>query len=157
MASLHAGGGWGQVVHDAENVTNMRSHAESLLLLPLALAIGCSDAGRRPPSDSIGAAEALEDVLPAGEPVSATVRAQLDSGNASYSEGRYENALRHYREAIREAPASAASWFGVQMAAAALGNQALADSARAQIDALSPGTLPQGHAAPLHPVRDTVR
>jgi len=135
----------------------MRTHVKLLMVLPLAAVIGCSDAGQREPADSTRAADALRDVLPAGEPVSATVRAQLDSGNVAYAERQYENALHHYREAVREAPGSAASWFGIQMAATALGNRPLADSARQRIEALSPGTLPQGHEAPLHPVRDTAR
>jgi tetratricopeptide (TPR) repeat protein len=147
----------GHTLASADEGMVMRNHAKVLVVLNIAVAIGCSDAGQPEPADSTRAADALREVLPAGEPVSATVRAQLDSGNVAYAEGQYENALRHYREAVRETPESAASWFGIQMAATALGNRALADSARQRIESLSPGTLPQGHEAPLHPIRDTAR
>jgi len=75
--------------------------------------------------------------------------AQLDSGNAAVRTGEHEIALRHYRTATELDPAVAAAWFGVYMAAGALGRfeeagDALERARRAAPGAtlLRPDTLP---------------
>jgi hypothetical protein len=79
-----------------------------------------------------------------GEPIGGTrgdgslplaVRSALDEGNAHYRGGQFEAALASYREAATAAPGEAAPWYGVYMAATALGNQQLADSAMTRINA----------------------
>lgn len=116
----------------------MSAAARAALLLALA-ACGRGDAG--------GAS-------PAAAAVPAPVRAQLDSGNAAYRLRDYPAALRHYREAARLGPDQAPAWYGVQMAAGALGDRAAADSAGARLRALAPATPPAVHhpgAAPAPP------
>jgi hypothetical protein len=76
----------------------------------------------------------LADSAPAGvASLGTAARSALDRGNAEYRAGRYESALAHYRAAAAAASASAAPWFGLFMAAKKLGNEALADSARAEM------------------------
>lgn len=133
----------------------MIRHASLMLVLPVAFAIGCGGPQQSGTEGSANVPGAYAGIPAPGDVPPPAVRAQLDSGNAAYSSARYEEALRHYREAARAAPGIAASWFGIQMAAGALGNRALADSARERIDALAPGALPQAHSAPLHAVRDS--
>lgn len=79
----------------------------------------------------------------------------IDSANAAYSAGDYDEANRLYREAAAMAPNVTASWFGIYMAEHARGNIAAADSAMARAQDLAPGaslihvgpddTLPPGH------------
>jgi Flp pilus assembly protein TadD len=75
--------------------------------------------------------------------------ARIDSGNVAYREGRYDEAAAVFRRATEEAPDVAATWFGLHMAESARGNQAAADSALLQAEALTPG-LGRGH--PMSPV-----
>lgn len=65
------------------------------------------------------------------------VRAHLDQGNTAYRAGRMDEALTHYRAAAAAAPGDAAPYFGIYMAATALHNKSLADSALAEIQARS--------------------
>jgi tetratricopeptide (TPR) repeat protein len=79
-----------------------------------------------------------------GEPLGGTsdgtipigARTALDDGNTFYRGGQYEAALASYEQAVGAAPGEAAPWYGVYMAATALGNKTLADSALRQINAL---------------------
>jgi len=72
------------------------------------------------------------------------LRARIDSGNVAYREGRYDDAAELFRRAADHDPQIAAPWFGLHMAESARGNQAAADSALMQADALTPG-LGAGH------------
>jgi tetratricopeptide (TPR) repeat protein len=74
------------------------------------------------------------------------LRARIDSGNAAYRAGRYDEAAAVYRRAAEQHPDVSAAWFGVHMAEAARGNQAAADSARMRAEGLTPG-LGGGHPA----------
>jgi tetratricopeptide (TPR) repeat protein len=108
-------------------------------------AAACDRAPAPPPREAAG-------VLPT------PVQARVDSGNAAYAAGAYEAALRHYREAVRLGPEHAAAWYGVQMAASALGLRPLADSAAERVQALSPSAPPGVHhpdAVPRRPPRST--
>jgi tetratricopeptide (TPR) repeat protein len=62
----------------------------------------------------------------------------IDSANAAYSAGDYEEASNQYRRATEIAPDVTAGWFGVYMAEHARGNIATADSAMQRARALSP-------------------
>lgn len=114
--------------------------AGALLLLALA---AC---GR----DGGGAARRARPRAPSLPP---EVRAQVDSGNAAYRGRDFRAALRHFREAARLDPGQAVAWYGVQMAADALGDRAAADSAGARLRALVPAAPPAAHhpAAPAPP------
>lgn len=81
------------------------------------------------------------------------VQAQVDSGNAAYRGRDFRASLRHFREAARLGPGQAVAWYGVQMAADALGDRAAADSAGARLRALVPSAPPAVHhpAAPVPP------
>jgi Flp pilus assembly protein TadD len=80
----------------------------------------------------------------------------IDSANAAYSAGEYEEASRLYRRGTQLAPDVTATWFGIYMAEHARGNIAAADSAMQQAQSLAPGAtlihvgpgdtlLPPGH------------
>ncbi len=115
--------------------------AGAALLLALA-ACGRGDAA------GSGAAHGGADALPP------EVRARVDSGNAAYRARDFQAALRHFREAARLDPGQAVAWYGVQMAAGALGDRAAADSAAARLRALAPSSPPAAHhpgAAPPAP------
>jgi tetratricopeptide (TPR) repeat protein len=64
---------------------------------------------------------------------------QLDSGNAAYTTGNYQEALRHYQAAALAGPDIPSTWFGVYMAHHALGNIPAADSALERARARVPG------------------
>jgi hypothetical protein len=81
-------------------------------------------------------------------------REALARGNEAMRAKKYDDALREYRAAVASSPHNAAPYFGIQMAARAMGNAALADSAARRIRALSPTgdsaqvdphALPPGH------------
>jgi hypothetical protein len=92
-------------------------------------AAGCQKEERGEP---LGGARA-DGAIPIG------ARSALDEGNAFYRSGQFDAALASYRQAVEAAPGQAAPWYGVYMAATALGDKQLADSAMARIDAFGPG------------------
>jgi tetratricopeptide (TPR) repeat protein len=103
------------------------------MLLALAALAACRPAD--PPTESVdvqAGARARETYPP-------IVVAQIDSGNAAYSAGNYEEALRHYRAAADAGPEIPATWFGIYMAQHALGNLAAADSALQRVRTVAPG------------------
>ena len=73
--------------------------------------------------------------------LSPAAKAALDSGNAYYRAREYTDALAWYRRASDIAPAHAAPYYGIYMAASALGKNALADSA---LKAFSARTIDAG-------------
>jgi tetratricopeptide (TPR) repeat protein len=80
----------------------------------------------------------------------------IDSANAAYSAGDYEEASRLYRRGTTIAPDVTAAWFGIYMAEHAQGNVAAADSAMTRAQALAPGaslihTGPGDTLPPNHP------
>ena len=116
---------------------------------------GCAQGDERPriplgqPPAAAGEARA---------PLNQEAQAELNRGNEAYRAKRYVQALAAYRSAAAASPDHPAPWFGVQMAATAIGNTMLADSATRRIRALSPqladsvgsphGTIPPGHPTP---------
>ncbi len=96
----------------------------------------------------------------AAPPLPAAARQALDSANAAYRAKAYPQALTEYRAAAAAAPNEAAPYFGIVMAATALHESAVADSASAVIrtltqsggQMLSDSALRQLHTAPRgHP------
>jgi Flp pilus assembly protein TadD len=71
----------------------------------------------------------------------AAVQMPIDSGNAAYRGGDYAAALAHYRTAAERAPDDPTPWIGVAMAAGALHDEPLRDSANARIRVLAPDLL----------------
>ncbi len=70
-------------------------------------------------------------------PLPAAAREALDSANAAYRAKAYPLALAEYRAAAAAAPNEAAPYFGIVMAATALHESAVADSASAVIRTLT--------------------
>ena len=66
----------------------------------------------------------------------------LDSGNQLYRAGKYKLALAQYRLAAKLAPANAAPYYGIYMAADKLGDKKLADSAMAAVNARADNATP---------------
>ena len=111
------------------------------------LVTACSD-GSAPPKVPLGERTPAPAMLPGGTasaapmaplppapPINADARAPLDSGNALFRRKAYGAALAQYRIAAQRAPEHAAPFFGIYMAAQALNNPRLADSALAGIKA----------------------
>jgi len=86
-------------------------------------------------------------------------KAALDSGNVLYKAGKYEAALAQYGLATELAPANAAPYYGVYMAADKLGKKKLADSAMAAFSArasngqevFNDSLMKKAHTAPPAP------
>lgn len=85
------------------------------------------------------------------------IRTSMDSANAAYRVGNYEEALEHFTEVTRRAPGFAAGWYGISMTQSALGQDAAADSAMMRVHELAPEAPmehPDVQAPPNpHPVR----
>jgi len=73
--------------------------------------------------------------------------AALDSGSAAFRADDFEAAAEHYERAVMFDSASAPAWFGVYMAARALGRDAEAEEALQMTRELAPG------ATILHPTQ----
>lgn len=100
----------------------------SCVALALGLALG--GCGRQEDDQRTGSISA-EQARSARSRLSPEVASRLDSGNAAYEDGRYEDAGRLYRRVVEIDPDVAAGWFGVYMAERALGHE---DSARAALE-----------------------
>ncbi|HKK07512.1 MAG TPA: hypothetical protein VKA44_01360 [Gemmatimonadota bacterium] len=120
------------------------------LALACGLAAGCGGKGGGNGQASGGASQGGS--MPARDSLPPAVRVQLDSGNAAYRAGDYGEAMRHYRATIATVPDLASGWFGVYMAATAMGDSAAADSAKARMGdlggAASAHMVPHGGASP---------
>lgn len=77
----------------------------------------------------------------AAQPMADQVQDLVDRGNEAQREGRYDDALSLYRQAMELAPEHPVPQFGSLMAAMALGDSALADSLRAKLRVSSPDLL----------------
>jgi len=127
----------------------------AVLLFSLSLAAcggGTPEEARRPLGEAQQGAQAGPGAVSDGGEARASLlppeaQMHLDSGNAAYRAKDYRGALAHYREAARMEPDQPATWFGVGMAANALGDKAVADSATAQVERLSPAMQPGAHPA----------
>lgn len=103
---------------------------------------GDDRAGRQPLGSSAVAAtppaNASADVMPSeGSKLPLAALTALEAGNTAYREKRLDEALAQYERASAAAPAHAAPWFGIYMAAVELKNSTLADSAMRRVKALS--------------------
>lgn len=108
------------------------THPACIATLVLITAWSCGVADRRPSDD------ATTNRLPL------TVRVALDSGNAAMRAKDYAGAIAQYRVAATGAPQHAAPWFGLHMAARAINDASLADSAMRMVQRLTndSATLP---------------
>lgn len=105
------------------------SRRSILALAPLVLLVPLACGGDdEPPQQrrSLGSEAPAE--RPGLEPATA---ARIDSGNAAYRAGDYEEARRLFRAAVEAQSDVRAAWFGVYMAERALGNE---DSAAAALE-----------------------
>ena len=139
------------------------------------VACGASDDAAKVPLGAQAPAASEAPAAP-GVPLSEAAKDLLDAGNNAYRAKQFDVAIAKYREAAVAAPKHAAPWFGVYMAANAMKNTALADSANERVEALSadtsalnahadaasiPGALPPGHPntgaklPPGHPSTET--
>lgn len=112
------------------------------IVVPLALAlIACGPQGDDQETGSV----TRDDVERARASLEPAVLAALDSGNAAYRAGSYEDAKRHYSTATRAGEDVAAAWFGLYMAELALGDTEAAEAAMERARGLAPG------ASLIHP------
>jgi len=135
-----------------------RSLISAAIALVSMIACSASDDAAKQPLGAT-AASAADASTGAGPALSQAAKDALDAGNFAYRAKQYALAIEKYREAAAAAPAHAAPWFGVYMAANELKNAALADSAMARVKELSAdpaalgahseaaagGALPPGH------------
>ena len=121
-------------------------------MVPL-VAIGWAIACAAPRDGATGDSAKEADALPSGHPplpptmkgtaLTPAAQALLDSGNAEFRAGRHREALTLYQRVATSVPLHPAPWFGTFMAARALGDSALADSAQRMIRERAPGV--DGH------------
>lgn len=111
----------------------------TIMALPTLLVTACSKQAE-PPKQPLSQMAAGDSQANPHDTMSPEARAALDSGNAQYRAGSYAVALKSYRLSSSLAPLNAAPFFGIYMAAAKLGNKALADSATAEIRRRGNGT-----------------
>ena len=104
-----------------------------------------------PPEDQETGTIRGQDVRQARENLAPELLAALDSGNAAYREGDYQDALAFYQGVVEQDDDVAAGWFGIYMAQLALGNPEAADSAMMRAQDLAPG------ASLIHPGSDTTQ
>jgi Flp pilus assembly protein TadD len=102
-------------------------------MLVLAVAVSCRpDDQRTETLDPHAGMQSREEMPP--EAV-----AQLDSGTMAFRADDFEAALRHYTRVTEIAPDIGAGWFGVYMAAEALGEEDLAEEALERARDAAPG------------------
>jgi len=112
-------------------VTALRGLVAALLLL--AVVVSCRPDDQTTDSlDAERGMQAREDMPPAAV-------AQLDSGTAAFRADDLEAALRHYTRVTEIAPDIGAGWFGVYMAAEALGDTERAEQALERARSVVPG------------------
>ena len=112
-------------------VTAVRGLVAAVLVL--AAVVSCRPDDQRTDSlDAQQGMQAREDMPPAAV-------AQLDSGTAAFRADDLEAALRHYTRVTEIAPDIGAGWFGVYMAAEALGDTERAEQALERARSVVPG------------------
>ena len=80
----------------------------------------------------------VQDLPPAAQPMAEEVQRLVDLGNTAQREGRYDEALETYKEAMKLAPDHPVPQFGGLMAAMAVGDASFADSLRALLEVSAP-------------------
>jgi tetratricopeptide (TPR) repeat protein len=111
----------------------MRTRQAVTLLLVLAAAVSCRPDDQR--TETLDAEQGMQ----ARENMPPEAVAHLDSGSAAFREEDYQEALRHYALVTEVAPEIGAGWFGVYMAADALGDAERAAAALERARSLIPG------------------
>ncbi len=107
----------------------------------VALVVGCS-VSKEPPKvplagASTAATQAGDTANPHADRLPPAARKAIDLANAQFRAGKYDEALKSYREAAKAAPDNSAAYFGIYMVAQKKGDKALADSALKVISAAS--------------------
>lgn len=121
----------------------MRTRHAVAMLLVLAAAVSCQPDDQR--TDTLDAQQGMQ----SRENMPPAAVAQLDSGSAAFREDDFEGALRHYTSVTEIAPDVGAGWFGVYMAADALGDSVSAAEALEHTRSAVPGaTLLHGGEEP---------
>jgi Flp pilus assembly protein TadD len=118
-------------------------HALTAFLV-LAAVVSCRPDDQR--TDTLDAEQGMQsrENMPTG------AVAQLDSGTAAFRADDFEAALRHYTRVTEIAPEVGAGWFGIYMAADALGDTDLAEEALERARSAVPGAtlLQDGDSLP---------
>lgn len=123
----------------------MRAIGRAAVLLLAGLpSVGCGD-GEEPERVTVGAGAAE-----AGE-VAEPWLAEVHRGNAAFRDGDHGEAMRRYRSATELAPEEPTAWFGVAMAAEALGDSAALRAAQQRLEALAPPAGAEAHPMPGEP------
>jgi len=107
-------------------------HVITALLL-LTAAASCRPDDQR--TDTLDADQGMQE----REQMPPAAVAHLDSGTASYRLDDFESALRHYTLVTEVAPEVGAGWFGVYMAAEAMGDTERAEEALERARGIVPG------------------
>ena len=102
-------------------------------LLVLAASASCRPDDQR--TDTLDANQGMQE----REQLPPAAVAQLDSGTEAYRADDFESALRHYARVTELAPEAGAGWFGVYMAAEAMGDSVRAAEALERARAIVPG------------------
>jgi tetratricopeptide (TPR) repeat protein len=107
-----------------------------ILIALCAVAVGaaCQSDGEAANRTTLGGATG--DAMGSGLP--AALQAHIDEGNAAYRAKDYESALEYYQLAADMDPHQPTAWFGVAMAASALGDDERAEAARERVKQLDP-------------------
>ncbi len=100
--------------------------------LAVTVLAGCS-VSKEPPKVPLAggstAAQAGDTANPHADRLSPAARKAIDLANAQFRAGKYDEALKSYREAAAASPDNSAAYFGIYMVAQKKGDKALADSA----------------------------
>lgn len=114
--------------------------ATGFTAVTLATLAACS-VSKEPPKVTLGMdsanPHAVDSANPHADRLPPAARKAIDLANAEFRAGKYDDALRAYREAAKASPDNAAAFFGIYMVAQKQGNTPLADSALKVIQANS--------------------
>lgn len=118
------------------------------------LAAAACTVSREAPKLALGsdsaAVRASDSTNPHADRLPPAARAAIDLANAQFRAGKYDEALKSYRDAAKASPDNAAAFFGIYMVAQKQGNTPLADSALKVIQAnsgLSDSTVRDVHVS----------
>jgi tetratricopeptide (TPR) repeat protein len=118
-----------------------------ILFLLSAVAVGAACQTDDAAANRVTLGEAAEQQQQGGG-LPAAIQTHIDEGNAAYRAKDYEGALKHYQAAAEQDPNQPTPWFGVAMAASAMGDEELAESARQRVQQLDPNLGAASHSAP---------
>jgi Flp pilus assembly protein TadD len=112
----------------------------AIVLTAVLVGAACQSQGEAANRVTIG-----ESPAEAGYGLPTTIQQHIDEGNIAYRAKDFAGALRHYQQAADLDPSQPTPWFGVAMAASALGDEELAESARQRVQQLDPNLGAASH------------